>query len=145
MERYKIAGSHIAHQEIDGETILVNLKSGAYYSISGTGPLMWKFLSTGHGVEETANAFSNLFTDPSAEMSDSIQSLLRSLVEEGLLTASSDGGAEQISTPTPSEAGTFAAAKIEKFDDLSEALMFDPIHDFDQTTGWPNVKEEIRQ
>ncbi|CAN5272090.1 hypothetical protein BH10CYA1_BH10CYA1_58620 [soil metagenome] len=146
MSRYKIAGAHIAHQNIDGEIILVDLKSGAYYSIGGGGGAIWNYLSAGFTQDQTVEALSLAYSTDKSEIGESVQELLKTLVQDGLIVKAADG--DYTTEPahpeiTQTQGSPMAPVLIEKFSDLSDALIYDPIHDFDQTTGWPNVQEEV--
>lgn len=146
MSRYKIAGAHIAHQNIDGEIILVDLKLGAYYSIGGSGAAIWNYLSTGFTAEQTIEALHLAYSTDKSDIMASVEEVLSTLVQDSLLIAANDGDyPEEVAQPemTQPKGSPMAPVVIEKFNDLSDALIYDPIHDFDQTTGWPNVQEGV--
>jgi hypothetical protein len=142
MSRYRIAGAHIAHQDIDGEMIIVDLKMGAYYSIGGGGTAIWNYLSNGLTVDQTVDALSLAHSTDRSEISNSVQELLKTLLQDELVVESSDGEPLQPDSANlkPSERLPMEPVVLEKFSDLSNALIYDPIHDFDQTTGWPNLQ-----
>lgn len=145
MTRYKVAGAHIAHQNIEGEIIIVDLKLGAYYSIGGGGSAIWNYLIKGFTLDQTIDALSLAYSTDKLEISQNAQELLRTLVQDGLIVeADNEDYSPEPSQPefVQTQESPMAAVVFEKFSDLADALMYDPIHDFDQTTGWPNIQED---
>ena len=39
--RYRVNEPGVIHQSIDGETVIINLDSGAYYSLDAVGAVIW--------------------------------------------------------------------------------------------------------
>jgi Coenzyme PQQ synthesis protein D (PqqD) len=123
--------------------IIVDLKMGAYYSIGGGGTSIWNYLSTGLTVDQTVDALSLAHSNDKSEISNSVHELLKTLLHDELLVESNDGEPLQPDSAhsKTSERLPMEPVVLEKFSDLSNALIYDPIHDFDQTTGWPNLQE----
>ena len=45
--RFAAAGSPIVHETLDGEVVIINLKTGTYYSLQGPGAAVWEALVAG--------------------------------------------------------------------------------------------------
>ena len=115
---YIINSQKAIGETIDGETIVINLETGSYYSMNQAGTAVWNAFMTGTPVD----------TDEK-----SVADFLATMLEDELVveTAPSDRAPASIEgTPT-----------IEKYVDMQEMLLADPIHDVD-TAGWPKLKEE---
>jgi hypothetical protein len=128
---------HTAAELFDGELVVANYDSGLYYSVAPGGALVWQGLR--HGltpdalVEWLAAAFPN---EPDLDLR--IRAFIDRIVEDGLAVPADmpeQGG------PLPELVGTFGALEIERFEDLQELLLLDPVHDVD-TTGWPHRAED---
>jgi hypothetical protein len=128
---------HIAAELFDGELVVANYDSGIYYSIAPGGALVWQGLR--HGltpdalVEWLAAAFPS---EP--DLAPRIRAFIQRLTDENLLAPSDtpeQGG------PLPELGDTFGALEIERFEDLQELLLLDPVHDVD-TAGWPHRAED---
>ena len=44
--------SRIAHQTVDGETIVIDFENGAYYSTEGAGAVIWELIAKGATFEQ---------------------------------------------------------------------------------------------
>ena len=45
--RFRVDSRRVVHETIDGETILIDLQSGNYYSLGGCGSSVWDLLTRG--------------------------------------------------------------------------------------------------
>ncbi len=129
----EIAAPQCVAQEFEGEVIVLNLTSGTYYSLRDLGAALWRDLAAGHPVESLAAlAASSLggiqpVVDFAAHME--AQGLLRpasgpaALVEEPLLVAALASGASDLI--------------FEIYEDMQSLFLLDPVHEVDETRGWP--------
>jgi hypothetical protein len=78
-----------------------------------------------------------------ADLSASVDKFIQSLLEERLIMPASKMTNEiaTIAQTDPAPLCPFEPIKMEKFTDMAEALIFDPVHDFDNN-GWPVVRVE---
>jgi hypothetical protein len=159
----RINAPHVVHETIDGETILIHLGTGAYYSLEGLGAHVWGMTVSGSDEREiVTDAQSRYDADPQL-LAEAIESLLRELLDEGLLAAGEtiDGGGDgaggvtsngdaseapaadpalQPDAPSPSLPAEFVAPVLSKYTDMQEFMLIDPIHDVEEEAGWPHVK-----
>jgi Coenzyme PQQ synthesis protein D (PqqD) len=127
---YSYDESAIACEDVDGEVIAIDFGSGAYYSMRDTAAAIWRLLlagSTAEAVRQAAMSSADDATQADAE----VVVFLDELVSLGLLTE----------TEETSDSGAFldsyAPPVIEKFEDMSELIKMDPIHDV-SPGGWPH-------
>ncbi|MFT5641876.1 MAG: hypothetical protein ACI9A7_001982 [Cyclobacteriaceae bacterium] len=125
--------SKVVSDQFDGEVVVVSLESGAYYSIRETAQEIWSLIENNVSRSGIINSFSNL-TD---EETDKIESYLDFLLLEELI----DEDDTQVESDT-SNSLNFVGLTYSKFDDMSDLIMIDPIHDADEEKGWPNKVEE---
>jgi hypothetical protein len=123
--RYRVNSDEIAARVVDGEAILINLSNGTYYSIEGTGAIVWALLERGHPVADVAAELSRrLGVDEQTALED-VERLVARLVEERILVA-----AEQTATPGPIDGlpypPAYATPHLEKYEDMSDLLALDP-------------------
>jgi len=128
----------IIHETIDKETVAIDTESGVYFSITGSGYLAMQMLDQGADVESLSTQIAAAFAlDPSA-----LRPLLDAFVAELL--------AEALIVPVTGEMNTaramqlqraddesFTPPVLEKFTDMSDLLMMDPIHEVSDA-GWPH-------
>lgn len=128
----------IIHETIDKETVAIDTESGAYFSITGSGYLVMQMLDQGADVESLSTQMAAAFAlEPSA-----LRPLLEAFVAELL--------AEALIVPVAGEVNTagkiqlqrahdeaFTPPALEKFTDMSDLLLMDPIHEVSDA-GWPH-------
>lgn len=73
-------------QEIDGECILLDLRSGFYFGLNAVGTRIWALLSEGKSFEEVVAAVEAEFDAPVAVIRDDARDLIEELCAKGLLT-----------------------------------------------------------
>jgi hypothetical protein len=133
---------HVVYETIDGETIIMDLRTGNYYSIEWPGVFIWEYLAAGGNIETI------LIEDKRLETHEkSIQHFVNILLQESLLMEVTDESAEPAVVTDEQKAditklaGEFKDPQISKYTDMQEMLLLDPIHDVDEK-GWPEPKKE---
>lgn len=135
---FRVNTPPVIHQTLDGEVIVVNLDTGTYYSITGMGTEIWTALVGGASRDEVAAAAQELHAaTPAVEAA--VRDFVDLLVAEKLLDPDGEAGASRPFEPTFGSAD-FAPPRLERYTDMQDLLMLDPIHDVDEQ-GWPNQVE----
>ena len=142
---YKINSPHIVHDTFDGETILVNLKNGNYYSFDKLGVVIWELIEMNAGLEKISGIFSQKFLDAAKKAETDVQAFIQNLLDEKLIvedsgSATMDLTDEQISEKMK-EFASYESPVMNKYTDMQDMLLLDPIHDTDEK-GWPSGKDE---
>jgi Coenzyme PQQ synthesis protein D (PqqD) len=132
--RFRI-GREIVHETVDGEVIAIDLANGSYYSLAGSGPAIWELLGKGASEAEIGAALAGRFEAEESEIDTAVSALLGQLQENGLIVASEEGGSD-VSAPSPKEKAPFEAPRLERYTDMKDYFLLDPIHEVD-TAGWP--------
>jgi Coenzyme PQQ synthesis protein D (PqqD) len=138
---FTINNPHVVHETIDGETILIHLGTGTYYSLDGVAAEAWGRLLAGSTESELVAQIEARYEAGPGEVKESVESLLAELLEEGLLVeASPDATSAEQSAAEPRDGVPFVAPVLHKYTDMQEFMLVDPIHDVDAEAGWPHVK-----
>jgi hypothetical protein len=141
--RYRVNRPAVIGEVLDNEAIIVNLDSGAYYSLHDSGSLIWTWIEQEHSLAEIIEGVSNLHVGERATFGQEISRLLSELEAENLI-APADGslslGAVPLVTPLEHKSA-FLPPQLEKFTDMADVLLLDPIHEVDET-GWPHPAPE---
>lgn len=132
--RFRI-GPEIVHETVDGEVIAIDLANGSYYSLAGSGPAIWELLAEGAGEAEIGAALAGRFEAEESEISAAVSALLGQLRENGLIVASKEGGPEA-RAPSSDEKAPFETPRLERYTDMKDYFLLDPIHEVDPA-GWP--------
>ncbi len=137
---YRVNSQDIMHETIDGEVVIVNLDSGAYYAFDGSGEYIWDRLSRdGASQEQLVAELQPRFRTPARDIIEGVENFLAQLLDEALIVVAQDGGAAAPATAFDAPAAEFVAPKLSKYTDMEALLLADPIHEV-EPAGWPNVK-----
>jgi hypothetical protein len=143
MKFYRVNRPDVVMESFEGELVLVHMKSGNYYSLQGSAPVIWDLIDCGFSIEDTGNQLAARHPEDADEIRRSARDLVEELVAESLLVpVASAPSPESTRKPSPLEADApFVLPVLERYTDMQELLLIDPIHDVDET-GWPRRKEQ---
>lgn len=117
----------VIDEQFEGEAVLVNLQSGCYYALNDAGTAIWQALTEGRSTRALADG---LQLDREVAAAFVGELIAEDLVE---LTAA-DAGPHGL-VPLADNAETPSA---QRFTDMQDLLMLDPIHDINlDGDGWP--------
>lgn len=133
--RFRV-GPEIVHETVDGEVIAIDLANGSYYSLAGSGPAIWELLGGGASEAEIGAALADRFEAEQAEIGPAVLTLLGQLQENGLIVSETKTAAERSEIPSATEKAPFEAPRLERYTDMKDYFLLDPIHEVD-TAGWP--------
>ena len=133
--------SHVVSETIDGETILIHLGTGTYYSLDGVATAAWELLSAGAPPDELADRFAKNYGLESATIAAALAAFVQELRDEELMLEASDdavasGDAEKVVLPDV----PYIDPTLHKYTDMQEFMLVDPLHDVEVDAGWPHVK-----
>ena len=138
MAKYFEVAADIAHECIEGEVIILSFASGSYFSLDGTGALIWSRIVTGANHSEICAQLAELYPAQADTTQQTVDTFLADLVSEQLLTEKSEKPTGQVNSgepvPAPPE---FTTPIVNKHADMQDLILLDPIHDVDEQTGWP--------
>jgi hypothetical protein len=138
--RFRVNHPEVLDESVDGEVLIVNLESGAYYSSSGSGDAIWSLLAGGATIAEATDRLQLAYDVPRDALEAAVTAFLEELVGEGLLVTLDDA-ARAADVPSIEGLGlTFAAQVLQKYTDMQELLVLDPIHDV-EPGGWPLARQ----
>jgi hypothetical protein len=139
-ESVSVNASHVVHETISGETILIHLRTGTYYSLDGIGSELWQLLAAGATRDQIlASAIRRYEGDPDA-IELGLSGLIDELVREDLLTGGIPPGGDGARAPElPEGRVPFAVPVLQAYTDMQEFMLVDPIHEVDEVAGWPHA------
>ena len=136
---WRIATPAVLSETVDGEAIIVNLDTGAYYSLTGVGAEIWDLLQEGASLETLLSWINEHYAGEPQQLAAGVTALIEELLAEQLLAPGAAPAAPADSPASPAPAGRlpFVRPTLEKFTDMAELLLLDPIHEVD-AEGWPH-------
>jgi hypothetical protein len=129
-------------QQFDSEVVLANYQNGVYYNLDGSAAQIWLGLKVNRTVEEIGRALAAATGGDVTSITQQVQTFVDSMLAEGLIAngaadARSETSIETSINPwTPVLSGAFVAPEFQRFDNLRELLLMDPVHDAGEE-GWP--------
>lgn len=135
---YRLNSPDVVQEDLEGEVIVVHLVSGSYYSLTKSGADVWKRLVAGQTAGAIVDQLAEITDGTPAVIGPAVDQFVADLVAEQLLVSAAAGsaGLPMAAVATPAERIPFEAPRFEKFTDMQELLLVDPIHEVAEA-GWP--------
>ena len=139
-QRFKMNNPQVIGEVIEGEAVIVSLETGAYYSLQGTGGVIWTLMEQGMTIEEMIACMTEKYEgDPDTIRSVTLN-LLEELQQDGLICSENkllDARQVHSDTFTSASRPLFQSPALVKYTDMADLLLLDPIHEVDEI-GWPH-------
>jgi hypothetical protein len=131
----------VISETVGGETIIVNLASGHYFSLQGTAPDVWNGIERGDAAESIVHELEQRYEAPGDDdISAAVQKLLADFVAAELVVADGDE-TDSVTLPSSPNGGDripFVPPSFTTFTDMQDIILLDPVHEVD-TRGWPHA------
>jgi Coenzyme PQQ synthesis protein D (PqqD) len=140
---YRVNAPLIATEKLDNEVMIVNLGKGNYYSLTGTGAVIWDLIALGRTESSILSEIVDNYVGDAEVIRQSLDRFVSELCDEDLIVASEVASASPSDAPQQAaiaDRPAFAAPQLEKYTDMQELLLIDPIHEVNDDQGWPKMK-----
>ena len=117
----------VVSEIFEDEVVVVNLESGTYYSFRKAALGVWKMIEAGCNHEQIM-AY--------ADEVEAVNSFLQYLGQDSLIISD-----DLIVAEWSFNDRLEGKPEYNKYEDMKDLLLLDPIHEVDQS-GWPNKKKE---
>ena len=143
---FRINTPRIVHQTIEGETIIIDFDNGTYFSTDGAGAMIWEQIAQNAPVNDIVHALTQHYAGGDADIKKGVEQFLIELEHESLITPldhapSAPHAAPAAPDPNPAGRPAFQAPSLQKYTDMQDLLLLDPVHDVDEQ-GWPVRKKD---
>jgi hypothetical protein len=133
----RVASANVHSKIFDDEVVVLEMKSGTYFSLRGSAVDVWRLVEENASAARIAEALEARYDAPRSEIATAVNALVDELSEAGLIVSDAslepDGTTFQVAEKAP-----FTAPEVERFTDMQELLLLDPIHEVDDS-GWPHT------
>ncbi len=136
--RFRINSSKFVSETVDGAVIIIDLDSGTYYQLIESGLDAWLLFEKGVSAPQFLRTMCSYYSDDPAVVEQSATAFLEELRKEEILVLDVAGETGN-DFPEPAEKRPLGKLQLEKFTNMSDLLLLDPIHDVDEQ-GWPHSK-----
>ena len=139
MHAFRLSAPSIISEVIDGEAIIIDMLSGAYFSTEGLGAVLWQVAISGRSRTTIVESVSAAYPDAATAGADTAD-FLEQLLSNDLIIEDAPAGAGEIGLPAwPAMA--YVPPQLQRHADMQDLIMLDPIHDVD-AVGWPKRRED---
>jgi Coenzyme PQQ synthesis protein D (PqqD) len=144
--RFELSGQ-VLHDSIDGEVIVIDLRTGTYYSLRDSAAELWGLVqhSPGASSTELSDALRARYESNGHDVEATVTQFLERLHDEGLV-AVVDGDANPLTVAPTVEANSqpraFVAPVLDKYTDMQDLVLIDPVHEV-SGAGWPHAATEM--
>ena len=140
-QRFRVNTPTVTHETIDGEAVIINLDSGNYYSLVEEGSFIWGLVEKGASASDVQNAVLQSYQGSAEDIDRGVQELLAELQQENLIVPLDGSGEvfdlnQALLSNNGQDKPSFNPPLLNKYSDMQELLLLDPIHDVDEA-GWP--------
>lgn len=126
------------HETLAGETIVIHLTTGIYFSITGSGSEIWNLLGARNSVPEICAELARRHDCREEDIRPQVEDFLADLEREDLVEPAGDlvDPGDHIAAGSPESPdtanGAWVPPRLERFDDMRDFLLVDPIHEVDE-------------
>jgi hypothetical protein len=133
-----------ASQDFAGEAVVIHLERGTYFSLRGSGGIIWSLLQAPTSVADIVAALDGQIRLPSKDIEAVLTAFVAKLAEHDLIT-SSIGPARPPAISAEALGSLAEPPSLEIYTDLAELIAMDPVHEIDILTGWPKAPDPKRR
>jgi hypothetical protein len=136
---WRINTPDVSSELIGKEVVAIHLPTGLYYSIENVAAAIWTRIEGGFSYEQIVGELTTAYDVDAAKAKPEATAFLADLLKEKLIVEAEGGKAA--ATSSSGEKQPYITPVLEKFPDLQDLLMIDPIHEVDER-GWPHTKPD---
>ncbi len=134
-----VANPSLAAEEFDGETVLVDVVRGLYFSLSGAATELWRAFAE---QRSEADVVDTLCLQLAGANRGGLEAAVSNMREnELLLPVAEASGASPVKFVAASS--IFSLPVVEVYSDLADLIAIDPVHEVDASAGWPMRPENF--
>lgn len=140
---YRVNSPHVISETVGGETIIVNLARGHYFSLQGTAVEVWQGLERGEAAETIVLELEQRYEAAGGEIDGAVRKLLDDFVAAELVVAEGNGTGTvaRASSQDVGDRVPFVSPSFTTFTDMQDIILLDPVHEVD-TRGWPHASAD---
>ena len=140
---FRVNNPAVVAEIIDGEAVIMNLKSGNYFSTEDIGSVVWQWIEDGLTFGQMLDLMNKRFTAERERIEPALAQFLNDLLSHELIREEATEGA-RVAAPALDPLANlpgFSAPVLNVHADMKDLLLIDPIHDVSEV-GWPTAKPE---
>lgn len=141
MERYyEINAPAVISEPMEDEVVVINLDNGCYYNLNMTAAQVWNYLDQGYSLNSIASYAEKIYPGETANIRSDLKLFIKRLIDEQLVREAESRNVGEIHADG-FDGQAYEKPDFEKFSDMQEMLLLDPIHEVSEA-GWPHQKKQ---
>ena len=140
--RFAVRDRQVIHRIIDDEVVMIDLETGNYFTFRGSATRMWACIEAGMSPRETLEHLQESFEGEPSVMEQGLRWLLDQLLEENLIVPTDEPPRRSVSLASEGDRQDYSDPAFERYDDMADLILLDPVHEIDQEEGWPKRAPE---
>ncbi len=116
--------TNVAAKVLDGEAILIDLSTGFYYSMDGSGGIVWSLVEARYTSSEMSDALAQLYSLTPEQARGDVEKLVGELEKHNLVRSSS--AVQAASATLPEKPGPYVPPVLNVYGDMNHLLAIDP-------------------
>jgi len=137
---YEMNAPAVISEPMDEETVVINLDNGCYYNLNRTATVIWNSLQEGSSLLQIITHMTRLYPDDAETITVDFKDFLSRLMAETLIRETGKTSAAPVNLQN-TDGLAYLKPDLEKFTDMQEMLLLDPIHEVSEA-GWPHQKKK---
>lgn len=127
--RFAIAHAKIISETLDGETLIIDLSRGLYFSLNRSASIVWQMALEGIPYGSLTPRVRELCKNV-GDIDGDIERFFQLLNDEALLVVSNDTSGTKEAIATQYDSFAYTPPAMERHNDLESLLLADPVHEF---------------
>jgi hypothetical protein len=132
-----IASINLYSRNFGDEVLIVDTESGLFFSLRGCAVDIWSLIESGVTVNDIIAELGRRYDGTLGDVVAATRRCLDDLLANNLLRETEVAGGEIAVPAGTAPKQTLAAPLVERFTDMQDLLLLDPIHDTSDM-GWPH-------
>ncbi|MDG2383307.1 MAG: hypothetical protein P8N76_16675 [Pirellulaceae bacterium] len=136
--RFQLNSPHVVEEKIDDEVMVIHLVSGVYYNMVSPAADIWQSIINGVSLPSLTTYYVRHFPDCEKSIIADLASFVAALESEQLIVSTAPNGntMENENLLPPHAPNAWKAPELNRYTDMQEMLLVDPIHEV-TAEGWP--------
>lgn len=144
---FKINEPDVIHQLFEQEVVVVDLRTGAYFSLNAVGAAIWMALAEqAASIDELVVMLPPEWRISTEHFAQELQDFIDQLLSHDLIQPAPEQAEPIARARVPStspivESAVYETPMLRKHNDLQDLFLLDPVHEVDPSGGWPYRQE----
>lgn len=124
----KPATGRVVAKVIDGEAMIMDIRSGVYHSLDNVGAFIWESIELGLSLEDIANSVTSRFDVSIESARQDLMNLINQLLEEEIVFVKDADSATPVDVSTAPRTGksAYITPVLQTYHDMGDLLALDP-------------------